>query len=69
MIECSECETARFLQIIRSETFQNDDGTLEYSEEYQCTSCGATGETHEDEYGIDVYGSIRDTTDLPNVRA
>ncbi len=44
MIECTNCETAQFLQITKSRVFfEGGDLIHELSERYECTLCGGTG--------------------------
>ncbi len=70
MIECSNCETARFLQIVYSRIRLTDDGQIhEITERYECTSCETRGEVREGENGTRIEGGIRDNDDLPKVRA
>ncbi|MFC4245501.1 hypothetical protein ACFOZ7_00535 [Natribaculum luteum] len=44
MIECTNCETAQFLQITQSRVYFEDGEMInEISETYECTLCGGTG--------------------------
>ncbi|MCU4750722.1 hypothetical protein OB919_01800 [Halobacteria archaeon AArc-curdl1] len=44
MIECSNCETAQFLQITQSRVYFADGELInEIMETYQCTLCDSTG--------------------------
>ncbi len=68
MIECTNCETAQFLQITQSRVYFEDGELIqEITEQYECTLCGSTGRyTYtEDEAEATVAGDIRATKELP----
>ncbi len=68
MIECTNCETAQFLQITKSRVyFQDGEMIREISERYECTLCDGTGTyTYtEDEDGASVSGDVQVTKERP----
>lgn len=67
MIECTNCETAQFLQIVRSRVYFEDGKMInEISERYECTLCNATGTyARSDDNDVEVTGDITVTTERP----
>ncbi|MFC7215025.1 hypothetical protein ACFQMM_19865 [Saliphagus sp. GCM10025308] len=68
MIECTNCETAQFLQITQSRVFFEDGELInEIMETYQCTLCDSTGQYTYSEDAEDpiVDGSIQVTGERP----
>ena len=68
MIECTNCETAQFLQITKSRVYFEDGEMInEISERYECTLCEGTGTyTYtEDEDGTSVSGDVQVTKERP----
>ncbi len=68
MIECTNCETAQFLQITQSRVYFEDGELIqEITEQYECTLCESTGmyTYTEDEAETTVTGDIRATKELP----
>ncbi len=68
MIECENCDTAQFLQIVQSRVyFEDGDVVSEIEEKYECTVCEATGKYvyDEDEDEETVMGDVEHTTDRP----
>ena len=68
MIECTNCETAQFLQITQSRVYFEDGELInEITETYQCTHCDSTGTLTDteskDEPVID--GDVQITTERP----
>ncbi|WP_290814046.1 hypothetical protein [Halovivax sp.] len=67
MIECTNCETAQFLQITKSRVYFEDGEMInEITERYECTLCEGTGTyalTEEDE--VEVSGEVQVTTERP----
>lgn len=68
MIECTNCETAQFLQITQSRVYFVDGEMInEISERYECTLCEGTGRyTYDDDVqSQSVSGDIRLTNERP----
>lgn len=68
MIECTNCETAQFLQITQSRVYFVDGELInEISERYECTLCEGTGRYtyEEDREHSTVTGDVRVTNEPP----
>ena len=66
MIECTNCETAQFLQITQSRVYFEDGEMLnEITEKYECTLCEGTGQYVYSQDEADVRGDITVTTERP----
>lgn len=68
MIECTNCETAQFLQITQSRVyFQDGEMINEITEKYECTLCGGTGRYTYEEDGerAAVSGDVQVTKERP----
>ena len=68
MIECTNCETAQFLQITKSRVYFEDGEMInEISERYECTLCGGTGTYtySEDDDRTAVNGDVEVTKERP----
>ena len=66
MIECTNCETAQFLQITRSRVYFAEGELInELTERYQCTLCGGTGSYTYSEDDEQVAGEVEVTTERP----
>lgn len=70
MIQCAQCSSPQFLQIVTSQTRLSHDGDLKaIFEGFECTLCGSEG-THEglflDSHPVEkVAGGIESTNDRP----
>ena len=70
MIECTNCETAQFLQITQSRVYFEDGEMInEITEKYECTLCSGTGMyTYSDDLAeseAQVSWDVTVTTDRP----
>ena len=66
MIECTNCETAQFLQITRSRVYFADGELInELTERYQCTLCEGTGCYTYDGDDERITGDVELTTERP----
>ena len=67
MIECTNCETAQFLQITKSRVYFEDGEMInEITERYECTLCEGTGTyVLNDEDDVEVTGEVEVTTERP----
>ncbi len=68
MIECTNCETAQFLQITQSRVYFEDGELInEIMERYQCTLCDSTGQYSDGGETTEpaVDGDIRLTAERP----
>lgn len=68
MIECTNCETAQFLQITQSRVYFEDGEMInEITEKYECTLCEGTGmyTYTEDEERTAVSGDVQVTKERP----
>ncbi|MFP8955883.1 hypothetical protein ACLI4Y_04080 [Natrialbaceae archaeon A-CW3] len=68
MIECTNCDTAQFLQITQSRVYFEDGELInEIMETYECTLCESTGRYTYSENGADpiVDGDVTVTSERP----
>lgn len=67
MIECTNCETAQFLQITQSRVYFEDGEMInEITERYECTLCESTGMySYSDGDEDSVSGDVEVTTERP----
>ncbi|WP_255167821.1 hypothetical protein [Natrononativus amylolyticus] len=68
MIECTNCETAQFLQITQSRVYFEDGEMInEITEQYECTLCSGEGRYTYSEGGerTSVTGDVQVTKERP----
>lgn len=66
MIECTNCETAQFLQITQSRVYFEDGEMInEITERYECTLCSSTGTYSYSDDEERVSGDVEVTTERP----
>jgi len=70
MIECANCESPQWVQIVESKIRLNHDGTIDrFKERYECTLCGSTGHTVQTQEKSIINGDMRDNGEKPLVVA